>query len=302
MSSVNQFYAGPLFSCSGWVAVVTGGGTGIGLMAAQALAANGAKVYITGRRQAVLEAAIKTHGTPEALGEHGGQIVPLVMDVTDKESIQKAVKVVEGQDGFLSVLINNAGMEGGRPTHGPDAGMEAYGKALFAEDPQKDWLTPYMCMTVGPYLCSAAFVHLLAAAGTKGPVKRPGNIINISSLSGLTKWSQNGQFAYNCAKAAVIQLSKLMATDLCAEEIGIRVNNLAPGYFSTELTTGTASTNGKSSWPIDEFKAEMKRVHSNADRPGTDTEMGSGILLLATNDYVNGHTLLIDGGLLLRHP
>lgn len=144
-------------------------------------------------------------------------------------------------------------------------------------------------MTVGPYLCSAAFVHLLAAAGTKGPVKRPGNIINISSLSGLTKWSQNGQFAYNvgpypdppyadtckCAKAAVIQLSKLMATDLCAEEIGIRVNNLAPGYFSTELTTGTASTNGKSSWPIDEFKAEMKRVHSNADRPGTDTEMGS---------------------------
>jgi NAD(P)-dependent dehydrogenase (short-subunit alcohol dehydrogenase family) len=189
-------------------------------------------------------------------------------------------------------------------------------------------------MTVGPYLCSAAFVHLLAAAGTKGPVKRPGNIINISSLSGLTKWSQNGQFAYNvgpytasscadprqCAKAAVIQLSKLMATDLCAEEIGIRVNNLAPGYFSTELTTGTASTNGKSSWPIDEFKAEMKRVHSNADRPGTDTEMGSvrihwnhsmqswltpnpqGILFLATNDYVNGHTLLIDGGLLLRHP
>jgi NAD(P)-dependent dehydrogenase (short-subunit alcohol dehydrogenase family) len=62
--------------------------------------------------------------------------------------------------------------------------------------PEAD-LTAYMCMTVGPYLCSAAFVHLLAAAGTKGPVKRPGNIINISSLSGLTKWSQNGQFAYN---------------------------------------------------------------------------------------------------------
>jgi hypothetical protein len=52
-------------------------------------------------------------------------------------------------------------------------------------------------VSVCPYLCSAAFVHLLAAAGTKGPVKRPGNIINISSLSGLTKWSQNGQFAYN---------------------------------------------------------------------------------------------------------
>jgi NADP-dependent 3-hydroxy acid dehydrogenase YdfG len=72
-------------------------------VAAQALAANGAKVYITGRRQAVLDAAIKTHGTPEALGEHGGQMVPLTMDVTDKESIQKAVKVVEEQDGFLSV-------------------------------------------------------------------------------------------------------------------------------------------------------------------------------------------------------
>ncbi|EIW68932.1 hypothetical protein TREMEDRAFT_30985, partial [Tremella mesenterica DSM 1558] len=281
---------------------VTGGGTGIGLMCAKAFAANGAKVYITGRREEMLNNAVKVHGP--ALEELGGKLVPIVMDVTKKESILAAVEVVKANDGFLSCLVNNAGGEGGRPTHGPKDGIEAYSKAMFAEADQveKAWLNPYQLMCVAPYLCTAAFLPLIDVARKNSPQKIPGNIINISSLSGLTKWSQNGQFAYNCAKSAVIQLTRLLATDLCPEHLNIRVNSLAPGYFASELTTGKSGSDNFSPWPLDEYKAEMKRVHSLSDRPGTEQEMAQGILYLACNGYVNGQTVLIDGGLLLRHP
>lgn len=271
-------------------------------MCAKAFAAQGAKVYIASRREEYLQRAVSVHG-PD-LAKVGGQLVPLVMDVTDKASIEHAVEVVKKADGYLSVLVNNAGGEGGRPTHGPQDGIEAYSKAMMAEADvlDKAWLQPYNLMVAAPYFCTAAFLPLIDVARTASPQKQPGNIINISSLSGLTKWSQNGQFAYNCAKAAVIQLTRLLATDLCPEHLNIRVNSLAPGYFSSELTTGKSGPDNTSSWPLDEFKAEMKRVHSLADRPGTDQEMAMAILYLGCNSYVNGQTILVDGGLLLRHP
>ena len=72
-------------------------------MAAQTLAANGAKVYITGRRKDVLEASAKAHGADNVLGESGGSIVPLVMDITSKNSIAAAVAHVTKQDGYLNL-------------------------------------------------------------------------------------------------------------------------------------------------------------------------------------------------------
>jgi NAD(P)-dependent dehydrogenase (short-subunit alcohol dehydrogenase family) len=74
---------------------VTGGGTGIGLMCTKALAANGCKVYITGRRKDVLQKAAKDAATKELLGDRGGSIVPIEMDVTSKPSIQAAVEEVK---------------------------------------------------------------------------------------------------------------------------------------------------------------------------------------------------------------
>ena len=72
-------------------------------MYAQALAANGAKVYITGRRQEVLEKSSRIHGSSDKIGSAGGQIVPLVMDVTNKDSIKSAVKYITENDGYVNV-------------------------------------------------------------------------------------------------------------------------------------------------------------------------------------------------------
>ena len=72
-------------------------------VAAQTLAANGAKVYITGRRKEVLETSARIHGTPEKLGPDGGSIVPIAMDVNSKESIQSVVDDISRQDGFVNV-------------------------------------------------------------------------------------------------------------------------------------------------------------------------------------------------------
>jgi NAD(P)-dependent dehydrogenase (short-subunit alcohol dehydrogenase family) len=77
-------------------------------VAAQALAANGAKVYITGRRKEVIENSASVHGSEKALGSSGGSIVPLVMDVTSKESISAIVEHITKEDGYLNVCVQIA--------------------------------------------------------------------------------------------------------------------------------------------------------------------------------------------------
>ncbi|KAJ5721736.1 uncharacterized protein N7483_009670 [Penicillium malachiteum] len=111
--SAHPLSAAALFNLKGWVAVVTGGSTGLGLVAARALAANCAKVYITGRRSDVPEKSAAIHGSQEALGPSGGTIIPLQMDVTSKESIEKAVQTIQKDNGYVNVLLNNAGIGSG---------------------------------------------------------------------------------------------------------------------------------------------------------------------------------------------
>jgi NADP-dependent 3-hydroxy acid dehydrogenase YdfG len=89
------------------VALVTGGGSGIGLMATQALAVNGAKVYIVGRTEQKLERVVETHGQNIA-----GQIIPLTADIRHKSEIARLVKEVESREKCLCILINNASISG----------------------------------------------------------------------------------------------------------------------------------------------------------------------------------------------
>lgn len=226
MVSTEELRAERLFDVKGRVALVTGGGTGIGLMATQALAANGAKVYITGRRFEVLENAAKAH-TPNM----GGEIIPIgPCDITKKEDIESLVSRISKKEKYLNILVNNAGISG--PKNPPDAEKATEQKdKLFGNESFEEWDDVYRTNVSAVYFTTAAFLPLLQA-GKESYGHLSASVIVISSISGITSNAQ-GHFAYNAAKGATVQLTKLMSHEF--KKNGIRVNSIAPGWATLLL-------------------------------------------------------------------
>jgi len=303
MSEINeQLTLSSLFDVKDRVALVTGGGSGIGLMCAQALAVNGAKVYIVGRTEDKLKNAVEAHGKGIK-----GQLIPLVADVTKKSEIERLVKEIESREKCLCILINNAGVSG--TSQGPQASNVSGGdegspegenavelkKALWHSAADFDtWTDIYRTNVAAMYFTSIAFLPLLEAA-TKHHHGYSGTIINITSISGITKQAQS-HFAYNSSKAAAIHLNTLLATELANNSIKIRVNSIAPGVFPSEMTAKEESdSTNKSSLPKDKMSSIP------AQRPGHDRDMANAVLFLATNQYMNGQTVPVDGGYLIAN-
>lgn len=193
-------------------------------MASQALAANGAKVYIAGRRFEVLENAVKKHGGDKV----EGQLIPIQMDETDPESIKKAYDQISSKEDKLNLLVNNAGLASKRAdVSAAEKGAEAFKEALL-KVPYENWDEVYKTNVYGYYYTSSTFLPLLVK-GNKSDDKHKlqkdysANIINICSISGLTKMTQNGQFIYNSSKAATIQLTRLLATEFSKPNLAVRV-------------------------------------------------------------------------------
>jgi NAD(P)-dependent dehydrogenase (short-subunit alcohol dehydrogenase family) len=154
-----------------------------------------------------------------------------------------------------------------------------------------DWTWIYKVNVASYYFTSAAFLPLLCAAKDNG-FSEPGSILNISSISGITKESQNGQFSYNASKAGTISLTEQLAVDF--KHLEIRVNTLAPGYFPSEMTPidkdqGNEKKHFQEKWGIPFGRAGMPRDYAQA------------VLNFAVNQYVTGSTLVIDGAYLLAH-
>ena len=134
MAATHHFDANKLFNVEGFTCVVTGGGTGIGLMASQALAANGAKVYITGRRTEALEKAAKSHDP-----DKGGKIIPIgPCDVRKKEDLERTVKELESKEKYINLLVCNAGVPGPKaePEHDDAGDLKA---KLWENESVEDW-------------------------------------------------------------------------------------------------------------------------------------------------------------------
>ncbi|BFZ58609.1 hypothetical protein PYCC9005_005673 [Savitreella phatthalungensis] len=298
MSSTSNLTIDRLFDVSGKVVLVTGGGSGIGLMCSQAFAANGAKVYIASRDKARLEKSASTH-----MEGARGELIPLELDVTDKSSILKAVEEIKNKERYLDVLVNNAGVTS--TEQGPQSANVSGGSE---GKPEKDdsaevvsqksidkfsfdqWTDIYRTNVVSIYATTMAFLPLLEAS-SKRTHGWSSTVINITSISGLTKDNQ-GHFGYNSSKAAAIHLTKLLSADLGERKIPIRVNNLAPGVYPSEMTASESDENNKSSLEKSKFDDLPSR------RPGRDEDMANGVLFLATNQYLNFVTLPIDGGYL----
>ena len=213
----------------------TGGGTGLGLMTAHALAQNGAKVYITGRRLEKLTSAETSSPLPS-----GGSIIAVQMDVTSKPGIQAAVSHIASKEKYINLLVNNAGVSGmsygdsSFPSKGTS--IADISSTLFNTGDFEGWKDMYAVNVASYYFCSVAFLPLLVACNENG-FEESGNVLNISSISGITKDSQNGQFCYNASKAGTVSLTEQLAWELKREGIEIRVNTLAPGYFPSEMVS-----------------------------------------------------------------
>lgn len=288
-----------VYDVSGRVALVTGGGTGIGLMIAQALSANGAKVYIGSRRGEVIEQTAKEN-TPKV----AGQIIPIELDVSKKESIKKAVEIISQNDGKLDILFNNAAITGPvSPFFNDDSKPEnkdpgTLGDALFDNESFEEWGGLYSNNVASIFFVTTAFLGLLhKASDARGAWSA--SVTNISSMSGQLKISQN-KFAYNSAKAANIHLTKMFSTELAIKNIPVRVNTIAPGVFPSEMTDSQGKT-------LDGEKASAIGQGIRGipfQRGGTDVDMAGAALFLASpaSYYVTGQIITVDGGFIATHP
>ncbi|KAL8702613.1 MAG: hypothetical protein Q9201_004219 [Fulgogasparrea decipioides] len=273
---------GNLFNVKDKVALVTGGGSGIGLMAVQALAVNGAKVYIVGRTEEKLERVAETHGK-----DISGQIIPLVADITSKKDIQRLVDEISSREKYLCILINNAGIntstqQGGNPT------AEDFKKNLFDNETAtfEDWAEIHKTNTAQLYFMTTAFLPLLQKATDHIP-SYSGAVINITSISGIVLKSQN-HFAYNASKGAANHVTRMLASEVSNSGVKVRINAIAPGVFPSEMTAGDSDENQKSAVPKDKYG------HLPAARPGNDRDMANAILFAATNQYLNGQVIPVS--------
>ena len=285
--------ASGLFDVSHVTAIVTGGGTGIGLMIAQALVANGAKTYITGRREEALDSTVEQYNTGP------GELIALPGDVSSKdECIRLAKEMEQKEPKGIHLLVNNAGIARDDNTKFSSNGTpdmkdaDAISKH-FLKSEEQQWMDTFHTNVMGQYFMSMAFLPLLA----KGREATPGytsSVVNVSSISGAMKGSSNGQFAYASSKAAFTHLSRMLATTF--KDIKVRVNVIAPGIFPSEMTAGDSGEDNKSTLDM--------TPGNPAGRPGHDSDMAATILFLAGKGglFYNEQIMYPDGGNTLVSP
>lgn len=286
MTDKSNFLVADVFNIQDKVALVTGGGSGIGLMITQTLAVNGAKVYIVGRTEEKLDRVAELYGK-----DISGQIIPIVGDVADKEGVKKIVKEIESREKCLCILVNNAGI-GPPKTKTDEKDPEKARENLFDPTTVKEWTDLYATNVVGPYLMTTAFLPLLQKA-TDIHYGYSGCVINITSISGMLKISQ-GHFSYNSSKGATVHLNRMLAAEIAKAGMKIRINAIAPGVFPSEMTTDDSKDNQKS---------EMPKEHKDmlpSQRPGKESDIAAAILFAASCQYLNGQNIPVDGGYLIQ--
>ena len=249
---------------------------------------NGAKVYIVGRTEEKLENVIKSHGRDIA-----GEIIPITADITSKSEIARLVKEIESRENCLCILINNAGISGNSQQVESKSAEEMKMNLFDAENSTfDDWCNTYRTNVPQLFFMTAAFLPTLQKA-SEHQYGYSGTIINISSISGIVQSSQH-HFGYNASKAAAIHLTKLLAAEVANNGLKIRINSIAPGVFPSEMTAGESGEDQKSH--IEKQKYEKVP----ARRPGKDQDMAGAVLFVATNQYLNGQTVAVDGGYILH--
>jgi NAD(P)-dependent dehydrogenase (short-subunit alcohol dehydrogenase family) len=253
-----------LFSIKGKVALVTGGTRGIGLACAHALGEGGATVIVVGRSAEQGAVAVRE------LTAKGIKSMFFPADVSSPEGVQALMENIVAEFGAIDILVNNAGIA----RHGNSIDFSA-----------QDWRDVIDVNLSGVFWCAREAARHMLASG-KG-----GSIVNIGSMSGLASNIPQHQVAYNASKAGVHMLTKSMASEYA--QSGIRVNAVAPGYISTEMTKEALNNEAWSTVWLG--MTPMGRV-------GRPEEVSAAVLFLASGaaSYITGAVLTIDGGYTTR--
>ncbi|MFQ6124573.1 MAG: SDR family NAD(P)-dependent oxidoreductase [Candidatus Heimdallarchaeota archaeon] len=244
------------------VALITGGGTGIGRATAELFAKEGAKVAISGRRATKLEEVV------HKISKSGGEALAIPGDITKEEDVKKMVMTTIANWHRLDILVNNAGVIDRTQIH---------------ETSTENWDLVLDVNVKGIYFtCKYAIPKMIKFGG--------GSIINIASVSGLR--GQNDAHAYSAAKGAVVNLTRALAISYGPQNI--RVNTVCPALVETAMPR-TRLKEGQT-WE------EMVPIWANdypLRRIGQPIDIAYGCLYLASDEasWVTGTTLVIDGGL-----
>ncbi len=250
-----------LFSLKDKVALVTGGGRGLGEVFALALAGAGARVVACSRK---LDAC---QTTAEAIIAQGGMALALACDVTNPEDVERVVQATIAAYGAVDILVNNSGATWGAPA-------EAMPPERFAHVMQVN--------VQGTFLVSQAVAKTMIARGLGGV------IVNIASVAGLLGGRPEviQTVGYAASKGAVISMTRDLATSWA--QYGIRVNAIAPGWFPTKMSAALLERNR------DVFLQAIP-LH----RFGAPEDLQGVILFMASpaSSYITGQTLVVDGGM-----
>lgn len=249
-----------LFDLTGKRALITGASHGLGMSMAMGLAKAGAEIIINGTSAEKLELAIKEYA------ENGIKALGFAFDVTNEGVVTANIERIENEVGPIDILVNNAGIIKRIPV----VDMEL-----------SDWEQVLNIDLTGPFIMSKAV--------GKHMIKRnSGKIINICSL--MSEVGRDTVSAYAASKGGLKMLTKSLATEWA--KFNIQVNGIGPGYFATEQTA-PIRTGGN---PFNDFIISR----TPAARWGDPDDLQGATIFLASraSDFVNGHILYVDGGIL----
>lgn len=252
-----------LFDISGKTAIVTGGSSGIGAMIAQGFVENGVKTYISARKEGPL------HAKAEELSKLG-ECIPIQADLSKVEGIESLVAQVSEKEDHIDILVNNAGANWVVP---------------IEEFPESGWDKVMDINIKSIFFMTQKCLPLLRAKATH---EDPSRVINTASIHGFDNPGMPA-YAYSASKSGVIHLTKHLATDLAPGHIN--VNAIAPGFFPSNMTK--AATSNDAIYKHTVAQIPRKRAGEPEDIAGTAIFLAS-----RAGAWVDGHTIVLDGGMI----
>lgn len=244
------------------VALVTGGGQGIGRAYAHALGEAGAAVAVVDIETEFAETVA------HELSEKGIEALAVTTDVTQPDQIQQMVDIIVGHWGHLTIGVNNAGIAG-----------------WFDSEtmPEAEWDKMMALNLRGVFLCCQTEGRVMLEAGY-------GKIINTASMSAHIVNTPQNQTAYNTSKAGVIHMTRSLAAEWAPR--GVRANSISPGYTRTELVDQFIKK------PIGKEKLPVWLSLTPMNRLGEVTDLQGAVVYLASevSDFMTGQDLIVDGG------